>query len=151
MLRRTALLTLPALLAACSGLDFSNAGITLDQVKEYTDDVVDALSAAANTYLVKSPNATVQAALQQLEQVRQAIDAATAPESARAAVDEALAFLNQLTPVLSPFLGAAAPYVPIAIAVLHNFVHNLGLPPNAPPTPPAALHRAAVAYRTKRH
>lgn len=148
--RRISLLSLPAFLAACS-LDFSNSAVTLDQVKQYTDDVVDAVSAAANTYLVQKPSQVLQDAVQQLQAARQAVDQATAPANAKAAVDEALSFLDTIVPMVAPFLGAAGPYVPLALAVLHAFIHNLSLPPNAPPTPPAQLHRAAEAYRMHRH
>ena len=52
-----------------------------------------------------------------------------------------------LAPMVAPFLGAAAPYVPLAIAVVSAFVQSLPAPANAPATPPAALSRKAAQFR----
>lgn len=145
-------------LSAC-GMNFSNAGITLATVKAYVDDVVDVVSAAAQTY-VNSAGAkavdTVQQILADLTQAKQYVDQAATPADAKSAVVEVLNFVQELlhflmmsAPMLIP--GPVAAAIPIALAVLQAFVNALPMPPNAPPSPPVALHRQAVMVRMHRH
>lgn len=145
-------------LSAC-GMDFSNAGVTLATVRAYVDDTADVVSAAAQAYISSAgakATDTVQQVLADLEQAKQFVDQAATPADAKSAVIEVITFVNQLlhvlmmaAPVLIP--GPAAAAIPIALAVLQAFVNALPMPPNAPPSPPVALHRQAVMVRMHRH
>lgn len=139
------------LLADCSS-STSSSTTPLTQVQAYSDDLINALGAAATAYYA-SANAMqvtmVQKIMAELQTLKEAIDAATPSSDIRSTVLNALAFIQQLTPIVTPFLGVAAPYVPLAIAVLQAFVSSLPPPSNAPPTPPAALHAKAMQYHPK--
>ena len=134
------------LLGACST---TSAGTSLDMAKTYGDDLIAALLAAAATYNA-SPNANPIVAgtiVPDLEQAKVALDGATSASDARGIVLQILAAAQTAMPMLSPFLGAAGPYIPLAIAVLQAFAQSLPPPPAAPPTPPAALHAVGERYR----
>jgi hypothetical protein len=151
MLRRTLLAGASILPLSACGLNFSGAGVTLDSVKLYTDDVVDALGAGVAAYLAQRPSVVVQGVFADLQAARLKVDATVTPENARDVVKEALSFLRELSPIVLPFLAAGvAPYVPLAIDVLDAFVSATPPPPAAPPTPPPQLRRAALLYRTHR-
>lgn len=127
----------------------STKGVDLAMVQAYATDLINALSVAAQTYVVQ-PHATSVATVNQivgyLQQAKEAIQGVQVETDAKGVANEIISFANQLSPIVMPFLGAAAPYLPIAIAVLQSFIASLPAPPQAPPTPPAALHRVALTY-----
>jgi hypothetical protein len=143
------MLPLPFLVAC--GLT-SPSATSLDMAKAYADDLANAVSAAANVYLAGPPKPTaanlalVTQLVAGLQQARTALDATTAASDAKGIALQVLAGVQQLVPMVSPFLGAAAPYVPLAIAVVQAFVQSIPPPAEAPPAPPAELHRAGMAY-----
>lgn len=137
-------------LAACGNT--ATATTNLEMVKTYVDDGVDALTAAAQVYLASSTapettKNTVQQIMNAMASARVAFDKITVPADARSAALEILGFINQLTPLLTPQLGSAAPYIPLVIAVIGAFVNQLPPPASATTTPPAALHRMAMSAR----
>ena len=77
------------------------------------------------------------------------VDGTSTVNDWKAAAQEALVVVLQLNPLVGGFLGAAAPYVPIAIAVVNAFIAALPPPANAPPVPPAQLTRKAAEYRRR--
>lgn len=149
MISRRQMAFLPAafLLAQCSSTGGSTT--TLAQAQAYADDLISAVSAAAQAYLAQ-PNAAQQALVQQvvsdLQTLRQTIDAAQATTTLQTTFLQVIVGVQQLVPIVEPFLGSAGPYVPLALAVLQAFVASLPPPSNAPPAPPAALHAAALKY-----
>jgi hypothetical protein len=153
MLRRQ-FLPLPLFLAvtACS-TGGAASQITLVQVQAYSDDLINALAAAAQAYGA-DPNATqvvlVDQIVEDLQQAKLAIDSAQSETDARAIALEVVSFVQQLLPIVTPFLGAAGPYVPLAVAVLQAFVTSLPVPPNTPVQPPAELHRLALKYHARK-
>jgi hypothetical protein len=153
--RRT-LLSLAALavplpmIAACS---LTAPGATpLEQAKAYADDLANAVSAAAAAYIAGPPKPTaanaalVNQLVDDLQKARAALDATTATTDARSIAQQVIAGVQQLAPMVTVFLGSAAPYVPLAIAVVQSFINAIPAPPNAPAMPPAALRRAGMAY-----
>lgn len=158
MNRRTLLsataLTLPmALLAGC-GLIGTPAGATnLQMAQLYADDLSDAVSAAAQVFLAGPPvptaaqTATVTGLIADLQTARKALDAATAASDARGIAKQLLAAAGNLAPMITAVLGpVVALDVQLAISVVRTFVDTLPPPTDAGPTPPAALHRAALKY-----
>lgn len=157
MYRRTLISTIPllasgALLAGCVG---TPGAVTFAQARAYMDDAVDAVLAAAQAYIVgtpRPPQASIDVVISlstALENARTALDATTVVANWQAGAIEALAVLQQLTPLVAAFLGAAAPYVPLAIAVIEAFIQSLPPPPAAPVTPPAALAQKALQYHRR--
>lgn len=154
MLSRRYTLSLTALLplafARCANM--TTPTVTLDQAKLYANDLILALSAAADTYVTSPGAKNIPLVLEiesDLQQLKSAIDSVESVADARSIVLQAIAFCQQLTPIVLPFLGPAAAAVPLALAVLQAFVQALPPPPEAPPTPPAALHAKALQYRPK--
>ena len=149
MISRRQLLPVPAilLLAQCAN---GSSAVTLQQVQSYANDLVDALSAAAQAYLA-SPSATnasvVQTIVSDLQTAKTALNAVTSQTNAQSIALQVVGFAQQLEPIVLPFLGVAAPYIPIAIAVIQAFIQSLPPPPATPATPPAQLHAVAVKYR----
>lgn len=154
-MKRRALLStvgLLPLLAGCLSTSNRNATVTVPQVQEYTNDLVNALSAAGLAYINTTPPPSavqitvVQTVINGLQSVNRTVQSVTAVPDLRSAVLEGVALANQLSPLVTPFLGPAAPYVPIAIAVLQAFVQSLPAPADAPQKPPVALHRVGLTY-----
>lgn len=142
---------LSAGLVGCAGSVWDRP-VTFEQMRLYADDLADALSAAANAYIT-SPGAkhidTVLSIQGKLQQVRHAIDGLRGIDTSdtRSLVLQLIAFVQQIFPLVAPFLGPVEPYIPIALNVLHAFLSALPLPPEAPPYPPAPLHALAMLYR----
>lgn len=145
----TGALCVPLPFIACSGAD---ATTSLALAKTYGDDLANALSAAAQAYLAGTPApspaqaALVSTAVSDLQTARAALDAATVPANAVQAADEVIAVARKLSPIVSPYLGPAAPYLPLALGVLQAFVDSLPPPPATPAVPPAGLHIMAAKY-----
>lgn len=139
-------------LAACAT---SNA-TTLDMAKAYLDAGSAAVLVAAQQFLAGPPKPTtataeiVTAFLADLQKVKTTLDTVTAVGGWQAAATQALADMQQLTPLVAVFLGAAAPYVPLAIAVVQAFLAGLPPPAAAPVTPPAVLKFKAAQYSKPR-
>lgn len=151
MKRRLLIAAAPlAILAGCATGGSSAA--QFDQAKAWLDAGAVAIMAAAQQYLAGPPAppaaaaATVQQALAALQQAKTAVDALTVPADWKSGAVEVLALIQQLSPIVAPYLGGAAPYVPLAIAVVTAFVQSLPAPANAPATPPAALTRKAAQF-----
>lgn len=154
MLRRhllagTAAACLPLSLLGCSGTQAT----TLAMAQSYLDTSVNALLAAAQAYLAGPPAppataaAQIKAIMGQLVSAQAALDKVTVEADWKSEATKILATMNELTPTVSPYLGEAAPYLPLAIAVVQAFINSLPPPADAPPTPPAALKKKAALYR----
>jgi hypothetical protein len=129
-----------------------SAAVSLAQVQAYAGDLVNALSAAAQTYLtLPSVTATdkvlVTTIVADLQQANTAIAAVVNVTNAQSIALQIVAFATQLEPLVLPFLGAAAPFVPVAMALLQAFIQSLPAPPATPVTPPVQLHSMALKYR----
>jgi hypothetical protein len=137
------------MLVDCTG---TQGAVTLEQAKAYLNDGVNATLAASQAYLASTPApsaqiaATVTALAAKLEAANTALQGVVAVVDWKAGALEALTVLQQLSPLVAPFLGAAGPLLPMAIAVVMAFVQSLPPPADAPPTPPAALSRKAAEY-----
>jgi hypothetical protein len=158
MQRRNVLaLTGAALLLASCGDTPGSPAVTFDQVKAYVDAGVAALDAAAQQFLMGPPapsaaNAVlVQQIIGALDQTKTALDGVTVPADYKAGLMQAIALIQQLAPMVTLQLGAAAQYIPLVIAVAQAFIAALPPPADAPPTPPAALARKGAEYKPKHH
>lgn len=158
MLRRTLLTgiaaaAIPVLLVSCTG---STSADQFAMAKAYLDAGVGAVLAGSQAFLAGPPlpsAATAQAVIgmmASLEAAKAAIDKTSSVTDWKSGAIEALAVMQQLSPLVAPFLGLAAPYVPLAIAVVTAFTQALQPPPAAPPVPPAALTRKAAQYHRNR-
>lgn len=136
-------------LAACNT---SSSQTSLAQAKAYMDAGVAAVLAAAQQYLMGPPapaaamSQAVSDAMAKLESLKTTLDTVTLVADWKSGAMEVLALIQQILPMVTPFLGAAAPYVPLAIAVITAFIASLPPPADAPATPPAALTRKAAEY-----
>jgi hypothetical protein len=156
MNRRTLLsataLTLPmAMLAGCGTATDATTKLAMAQL--YADDLADAISAAAQVLLAGPPPmsaaqaSAVTTAVANMQAARKALDAATVATDARSIAQQLLAAAQQLAPMITAVLGpVVALDVQLAISVVRTFVDTLPPPVGAGPTPPAALHRAAMKY-----
>ena len=123
------------------------------QAKLYLDTAVAAVTAAGQQFLAGPPapsaaNASlVRALISGLSQAQSAIANVTVPADWKAGAMQVLAIIQQMSPLVSPFLGAAAPYIPLAVAVVMAFIESLPPPANTPATPPAALTLKAAERR----
>lgn len=141
-----------ALLAGCANSG-SAAAVSLATAKTYFEAVSNAMIAAAQEYIAAAPAtaastiATVKAIVTDLESLQTAVSTITVPADWKAGAQEAIADIQQLEPLVAPFLGAAAPYVPLALAVLSSFIAALPMPTNAPATPPQPLMMKAAQVR----
>lgn len=154
MLRRSLLSTAAAvavlpLLVRCAG---TPGAVTLGQAQAYLADAVNATLAAAQAYLVSTPKpsaavaATVTDLMAKLEAAQAALNGVTAVPDWKTGALEALAVLQQLSPMVGVFLGPAGPFLPVAVAVILAFIQSLPPPADAPVVPPAALHAKAMEY-----
>lgn len=156
--RRAALLgSAASLLFGCS--NGTIGGTPIPMAKAYADDLADALSAGADTYLARTtppvPTASEKAAVlkakDDIQQAKAALDAAltttTVPQNTRDIVKQVIADAHNIAPYVAPLLGPAALYIDLALGVLQSFADSLPPPPTAPQTPPAALAEKAKAYR----
>ena len=138
------------LLTRCAN---QQGAIDFATVRAYADDLVDAMGGAAQSYALTKPTpspdslALVADVMKTLLAAKSALDSAKPTADAKTIVLEVISGVQTLTPYLAVILGGAAPYVPIAIALLQAFINGLPAPPDAPPTPPAALHHAAALHR----
>ena len=138
------------LLTRCAN---KQGAIDFATVRAYADDLVDAMGGAAQSYALTKPTpspdalALVSDVMRTLLAAKSALDGATPSSDAKTIILEVISGVQTLTPYLAMALGGAAPYVPIAIALLQAFINNLPAPPDAPPQPPAALHHAAALHR----
>lgn len=152
MNRRTLIAAAPLAALAVAGCAFfknPQGGVTLDKAKAYASDLNGALHQAASVFTA-SPQATadqkalVAKVLADLDTANAAFQAAQVVTDAKSIAQQVIAFAQQIVPIVAPFAGAAGPYFALALAVLQAFVADL--PSSAPTTPPAALHRAALAW-----
>jgi hypothetical protein len=144
--RRNLAFSAIAILSSCSP---QTPAVSFQQMKAYAVALIDALSVAADAY-VSSPGAkNVSLVLQiknDLQQLKSALINVEQPTDVRSTVLQIIQFAQELTPIVLPYLGPAAQYVPIALAVLQAFVASLPPPPNAPEVPPAPLQKKASEY-----
>jgi hypothetical protein len=144
----------PLVLLGCSTTPGGTPSVSLDMAKAYLDDLVNAVSAAAQAYLAGSTtninSATVAALVADLQALNSAVQSITDVTNIKSISLQILAAVNQVVPFVAPFLGPAGPFVPLAIAVIQAFVQSLPAPPDAPPQPPAQLHAKAMTYRGKK-
>lgn len=156
MHRRTLLsaaaLAMPLPLLNC-GLTGNAGAVTLAQAQMYGTDLANALSAGAVIYLAGPPKPSaedatiVNKAIADIQTAKTALANATATTSAIGVANELLNAALQLSPLVMGSLGAAGPYIPLAIAILQAFIASLPPPAVTPATPPAALHAKAMTYR----
>ncbi len=138
-------------IAGCGYLTSPNA-TPFEMLKAYASVTSDAVSAAAQSYLSSKPapsakdKALVKKIVADLQATKDAILAAAEPANARQMAQEILTGVQTLMPMVSAFLGAAAPYVPVALGVIQAFINALPPPPDAPAKPPAELQRKAMAF-----
>lgn len=153
--RRAALTSagLTAFAIALFGCTAANSG-GFEQAKAYLDAGANATIAAGQQFLVGPPapsaasKALVEQGIAALQQVLAAVDVQTAPTGSwKADATQALAFIQQLSPLVAGFLGAAGAYLPLAVAVVTAFIASLPPPTTAPVVPPAALVRKAAQVR----
>jgi hypothetical protein len=135
------------------GCSTQNSLTQFEQAKAYADSGIGATLAAAQAYLNGPPApdpmvaATVRTAMSDLVQLRQTLNGIAAPTPDwKADALQALAVMQQLNPIVAPFLGPAAPFLPLAEAVVSAFIQSLPPPQNAPVTPPAALRAKSLEY-----
>lgn len=113
---------------------------TLDQAKAWISGVTGAVAAAAAVYT--GPNqAQVQQASADLVKAATAFQALGDVTTARSAALSIVAMLQQLSPMVAPYLGANAVYVPMGLAVIEAFIAALPVPPSVPASPPAQMAR----------
>lgn len=141
-------LSVPFVLLGCQTGTQSGGGVTFDQAKAYVNDLSLAVIAAAKVYAADpmSPQSdNVRKIAADLEAANQSFQAITDVANARSIAISVIQFVQQLSPIIAPFLGPAGAVLPLALAVVQAFVLGLPVPPQAPPRPPAAL-RARAAY-----
>lgn len=132
-----------ALWACATG---SQGAVTLETAKVWMADMAGAVVAGAGVYT--GPNeAQVKDIAAKIQQGAAAFASLGDVATAKTAALSILAMIQQISPIVAPLLGPAGVFVPMAVAVLQAFVAALPVPPDTPPTPPAALHRAATARR----
>lgn len=137
-----------AALALVPGCASTSGATPLQMAQAYGDDFVTLVMAAAAAYEAEpNPNPIVATVITDLQAAQAALDGATVASGAQGVVGQILAGWQKLAPFVSPFFGAAAPYIPLVIAVLEAFVAEQPPPAGATPTPPAAVHSAATKYR----
>jgi hypothetical protein len=148
-MRRFAFL-LVFLVASCST---PSSQTQFQQAKAYADSGIGAVLAASEAYLNGPPApdpavaAMVRTAMNDLVQLRQTLNGVAAPtQDWKADALQALAIMQQLNPIVAPFLGPAGPFLPLANAVVSAFIQSLPPPQNAPATPPAALQAKSLEY-----
>ena len=145
---------LAAMAIALFGCTTPGSVTSYNQAKAYLDAGSNAIIAAGQQFLtgLPAPSAANKALVEQgiaaLQQVTAAIDAQAVPTGSwKADATQALAFIQQLSPVVGRFLGDASAYIPLVIAVVTSFVNALPPPTDAPVTPPAGLTRKAAEVR----
>jgi hypothetical protein len=141
--------------AACSLIPGGTTTVPLAQVQLYVSDLVNAFSAAGVAYWSASPApsasnaALVKSIVDDLQTLNSAVQSVTDVTTAKSTILQILSGVNEISPLIMPFLGTAGVAVPLAVAVITAFVQSLPPPANAPATPPAALHKAALRYKGK--
>ena len=151
-MHRRALLAAAASALALAGCT-STQTTTLAQAKMYLDVGVTALQAAAQQYLAGPPlpsaanAALVNGIVAQMTQAKTTLDGTVAVADWQAGAEEVLQEMQQLEPLVAPYLGKAAPYVPLSIAVVQAFIASLPPPASATATPPAALTSKAAEFK----
>ncbi len=155
MLRRTALLTIPAGLLALAGCSTTSgtSPMTVAQIKPWVDAVVGAAMAAAQTYLASSPPPTpanaaiVQGLITNLTTAKTAFDGLTDTATAQTTALQIVGLVQNLLPIVSGYFppGIAAD-ISLGLSIVQAFIAALPPPASAPATPPATLQRAAMAY-----
>lgn len=143
---------------ALTGQTPEQQAVSLQQFKEYSDAAADAAIAAIEAAQADPRYAQVVSVLgpyvQQLQELRQQVDALTVADlTARAVAEHILKALQQVSasPQVIALLGPAGIAFTLALAVISNFVGNLPPPPKAPLHPPAQLRRRAQALRARLH
>ncbi len=151
LLASAALIFPVGLLAGCVG---TGSAAEFDTAKAYFHAVSIAVLAAGQQALtgMTDPKApayvAIQTAMLQLQEAMTTIDATTTVADWRSAAAEAIGVVTKLAddPFVAAMLGGAAAYVPLAIGIVQAFISSLVLPPNTPPTPPAALARKGMEF-----
>lgn len=116
---------------------------TLDQAKAWVSGLSGALSAAAAVYT--GPSAIqVQKAAADLQAAAVAFQMLGDVSTARSAALSIVALAQQLSPMVAPYLGPNAVYVPMGLAVVQAFIAALPVPSSASPMPPAQMAFAAI-------
>jgi len=148
--RRVLLSTVPVLftsaLVACA--PGTPGAVSLENTKLWITTVSNALSAAASAYTGPQME-EVQTIVRQLAQAATEFAALGDVSTARSAALSIAAMIGKLAPMLTEQLGAAAMYVPIAVAVISAFVAALPPPVGAPAVPPPELVQAAEKGKQK--
>lgn len=136
--RRAALLGV-TMLAGCATQDQS-----LDRIKIYSDAYLSMLDAGAQVYVASVEDKVSEKAqewLTKLDQLAQPIQSALTPSEIKTLLLQVIDIAQQLGPLIAPFLGPAAIWVQIGIAVLRAFIEAYQPPPNAPT--PAQMYGVA--------
>jgi hypothetical protein len=146
-------LGLTTALAGCAQFNQQAGQMTLDQIKAYVESFVSMVTAAAQVYLASAAakeKQLVETIISKIDDVAQAIQSATAPADVRALLLQIIQFVQEIEPDIAPFLGVAAPYVALGLAVLQAFISAVQPPQNAP-TPAqmkATVRRLKAAHPT---
>lgn len=153
-------LAIPAWLLACA--QTGAQPVTLDQVKQWAQELTDAISAVVSLDVVPSPTippavkaqvSTGLTLLQTANGALQQVQVTAAPTTPQPVVADIIQAVETLMPLLAPLVPEMAPTGPIgmaitmAVMVLAAFLHAT---PIVTPVVPAALHRAALRYRGRR-
>lgn len=132
-------------LAACTQ---PNSQVTLDAAKLQMNLVINGTVAAANVYLVgtsPAPSAAnvavVKAGIQTLMAAQNTLNSITVAADWRSAASQAITDAQGLSPLVAPFLGPYAQYMPFALAMVNAFIQSSAPPATAAaaPTPPATM------------
>lgn len=141
-----------SVLGGCAQLGLPTQGVTLEQAQAYVSALAGAVSAGATAFLTRPPTPTERAKalvtqlMSDIQMINAAVQAATETSTAQTTIQQILGTINQLMPLVSPYLGAAAQSISLAIAVLGAFVQNLAPPAHAPLYPPRELRLMALRY-----
>ena len=150
MNRRNLLAT--SLSLALFGCSATEDPMAWTRAKAYMKDGLGAVLASAQQYVALKPPpdaktvALVTSIVGSLQVIDSSLDGAVTAAEWRTLAAEALADVQILLPYVAVFLGPAAPFIGMAVAVVEAFVQHLPPPPDAPAVPPAALKMKAKEY-----
>lgn len=131
-----ALIATPLALTACAT---QQQQTTLAQAKVWVATLSSATTAAAGVYLAQesAPKAAeVRKAVATVQAGAAAFQGINDVSNARSAALSILASVQQVMPMVTPYLGKDGVWVPIGLAVVQAFVASLPPPAGAPAEPP---------------
>ena len=127
---RRAVLLGVTMLAGCA-----TPGQSLDRIKIYADAYISMVDAGTQVFIA-SVEASVSEQAQQwltlLDQLAGPIQNAPTPAEIKSLLIQVIGLAQQLSPLIAPFLGPAAVWVQVGLAVLLAFVQMYKPPPDAP-------------------